>query len=337
LPVEQIDICRYLALMIISRCCLWVTLFFLILVLPGRSEERSQRLDRPRYTFVVPTGFDIENAENHLDEVRLRLAELLGDSLSYRPMIHIATRSTEFDSLIGGYFPDWGTAAAIPVRHMIVIKSPDHFNLSRSFEEVLAHEYAHLALTDRVDFHPIPRWFNEGLAMLVSMEWSWSDNLAMSKAAVFGQFVNLSDIERVNRYGSTKAQVCYAESYLAVKYLFDDYGNNAVNVFLDQLAVGASEDAALMAATGSNLNGFQAEVWAGFRTRFNVVSLFMDTLLFWLALAVVVVVGAILNIRKRRKFYRQWEEDEKLHSTDFDYGDPDNPEAQDDEDEPWRN
>jgi hypothetical protein len=57
----------------------------------------------------------------------------------------------------------------------------------------------------------------------------------------------------------------------------------------------------------------------------------------WLfvALAVVVVIGAFLRFRRRRQYYRRWEEEENLHSTDFDYGDPDNPEATDDE-EPWR-
>jgi hypothetical protein len=34
-------------------------------------------------------------------------------------------------------------------------------------------------------------------------------------------------------------------------------------------------------------------------------------------------------------YYKKWEEDEKYQSTDFDYGDPDNPEQIDDEDEPW--
>jgi len=36
-----------------------------------------------------------------------------------------------------------------------------------------------------------------------------------------------------------------------------------------------------------------------------------------------------------KEYYKKWEEEEKLHSTDFDYGDPDNPEQTDDE-EPWQ-
>jgi len=50
---------------------------------------------------------------------------------------------------------------------------------------------------------------------------------------------------------------------------------------------------------------------------------------------VVVIVGFFLRYRKKKKKYEEWDEDEKYHSTDFDYGDPDNPEQVDDEDKPW--
>ena len=62
----------------------------------------------------------------------------------------------------------------------------------------------------------------------------------------------------------------------------------------------------------------------------------MDTIYFWLALALIVIIGGAMNFKKRRRYYEQFEEDEKLHSTDFDYGDSDNPEQIDDEDEAWR-
>ncbi len=61
----------------------------------------------------------------------------------------------------------------------------------------------------------------------------------------------------------------------------------------------------------------------------------MDTFLFWIGLALIVVVGTFLRYRKRRQLFKKWERDEKFQSTDFDYGDPDHPERTDD-DEPWR-
>lgn len=63
----------------------------------------------------------------------------------------------------------------------------------------------------------------------------------------------------------------------------------------------------------------------------------MDTMLFWLAMAAIVLIAGVLRVRKRRQYYKRWEDDEKLHSTDFDYGDPDRPEHIDDDEDSWRN
>lgn len=259
----------------------------------------------------------------------------LQDSLDYRPEIHIVNLKQRFDSLIGGAFPDWGAAAAVPTRGLIVIKSPDAFNVGKSLPELLAHEYSHLALAHRTGWHRPPRWFDEGLAMYVSSEWGWTNNIAMSRAALFGDLLPLGAIEKVNRFSSPLAEVAYAQSYQAAKYLFDVYRVDAVTVFLDRIRAGAPLDSALLAATGSSYADFNAEFGIYLRGRYNLATLFMDTVYLWLFLALIVVVGAVLSYRRRKKYYEQWDEQEKLHSTDFDYGNPDNPEEPDD-DEPWR-
>jgi hypothetical protein len=261
---------------------------------------------------------------------------MLHDSLPYRAKIYIVGDSRLLEELSGGHFPDWGAAVAVPAGRKIVIKSPDRFDLGRSLGELLAHEYAHLALAHRCRVFSPPRWFTEGMAMNVSTEWSWWDNLTVSRAAVFGQLMPLEEIELVNRFPKSKAGVAYAQSYLAVKYLFDDYGVEGVNIFLDSIAAGGSVDAALMGATGSDLAGFDAEYRAMLARHFNFGSLFMDTIWLWLVLALIVLVGGILRFRKRRQYYRKWEAEERYQSTDFDYGDPDHPERIDDDDEPWR-
>ena len=65
------------------------------------------------------------------------------------------------------------------------------------------------------------------------------------------------------------------------------------------------------------------------------MSLFGDLYFIWIIFAAIVVICFVLGYRRRRKYYRKWEEEEKYQSTDFDYGDPDNPEQADDEDKPW--
>ncbi len=267
---------------------------------------------------------------------RQKMINLLKDSLMYKPSIYLLDNLDDFNSLVGAKFPDWGIGVALPSKQMIVIKSPDRFNLNKSLEQLLAHEFAHLAVAHKSFLNEPPRWLNEGVAMYVSMEWNWSDNVAMGKAGVFGQFIDLQDIELVNRFYESKAQIAYAESYLAVKFMLKHYGNDAVRIFLEQISRNKSVDEAMYAATGSTMDEFQSDFNIYLHKRFNYASLFMDTMFFWIALAAIVVYAFFVQFKKRRAYYKKWEEEEKLQSTDFDYGDPDNPEQIEDDDEAWR-
>lgn len=283
-------------------------------------------LDTPSDSTVVTTA---------LATTRAQLITRLQDSLSYRPRVYVVTSAARFDSLLGGKFPDWGAAAALPEEGLIIIKSPAAFNLTKSLEELVRHEYSHLALAHKLGFRVAPRWFDEGLAMLVSTEWGWEDNLAMSRAVLFGQTVPLAEIDMVNRFPEGKAHVAYAESYLAVKYLYDNYLVNGVMIFLTALSAGETIDSALVKSTGSTYAGFEKEYQLWLKERYTITNLFMDTIYFWMFLAIVLIVGVILSYRRRRSVYKRWEKEEELESKDFDYGDPDNPEQADD-DEPWR-
>ncbi|MFH1688106.1 MAG: hypothetical protein ABIE70_11385 [bacterium] len=316
-----------------------VVLLFLVglpLVAPVQARmPRPEPIEREHFTLYLDNPHLSDRVDSVLTHVRRRLAGLLGDSLISRPQVFVTESEDYFKYLVGGRFPDWGAAAAIPSRSMIVLKSPEKFNVQKPLEQLLAHELAHLALAERLHGFRAPRWFDEGLAMMVSTEWSWNDNLTMGRAAVFGSFVGLNDIEGLNRLGQSRAHQSYAQSYLAVKYFYDEYGAAQVRLFLDSLATGTKMDLALRAATGADSHEFETELFESFRQRYNLTALLMDTMFIWLGLALVVVIAFIMRYNKRRAYYKKWAEEEKLHSTDFDYGDSDNPEQVDD-DEPWR-
>jgi hypothetical protein len=318
-----------------------IVLFLIILFTPNIP---AVGFDSSSYSITETDDFIVyldnpllyDRVSNSLLITRAKLKKLLNDSLRYKPEIFIVGSLAEFEQLVSGRFPDWGAAVAIPSQKMIVLKSPEKFNLNKNLEELLAHEYTHLLVSQKSGIFNPPRWLNEGLAMFVSMEWSWSYNLAMSKSAVFGQFIELKEIDKMNRFNESKAQVAYAESYLAVDFLNMNYSKNIFEKILNQINRGMVVEEAIFNETGMTLKEFKSEFKIYLNQRFNVLSLFMDTILLWLFLAIVVIVGFLLKFKKRRLYYKKWDEEEKLHSTDFEYGDSDNPEQTEDDDEPWR-
>lgn len=278
----------------------------------------------------------IQTADSALGEARERLIKILDDSLDYRPAIYIPETPADFKEAVGAAFPDWGAAAALPYRQLIAIKSPASFPLGRSLRELLQHEYTHLAMDHRLYHIEPPRWLDEGMAMFISAEWGWGENINMTRAVIFNSLVPLREIEKLNTFSEGRAQIAYSESYLAVKYLLDSYGRESFNLFLDELRKNRPVDQAMMTAIGSGYNGFEKEYFEYLRKKYTVMTFFSDTLYFWLALAMLVIIGFLLGFRKRSKFYKKWEEEDKYESKDFDYGDPDNVDEEDDEDQPWR-
>ncbi len=314
----------------------WLAIVVLLVALFGAvGNAETTPITRGNFTYYFDVPQYIDQADSALHAAHTRLQTLLKSDLDFPSEVFLVSSNTTFDSLLGGQFPDWGAAAAIPALKRIVLRSPETSPVNRPFNELLSHEYSHLALDYRTGLHSAPRWFDEGLAMIVSMQWSWDDNLTLNLASVTGQFIPLNDIDLVNRFGESKARLAYGESYMAVQYFFDNYGVEGVNQFIDQVARGVSLDDALMASTGSNYRDFDEEIRVYLSQRFNLIGLVADTMYFWLGLAIIAIVGFVLKMRRRRQYYKKWEEEEKLASTDFDYGDPDDPEAPDDE-EPWR-
>jgi len=321
---------------VMRRRVIWSALFAIAVAAVAMAAE-PQRIETGRFVYHLSVPKLLPAIDSLLGRTESKLRILLRDSLDYKPEVYIADDEQSFEQVVGGKFPDWGAAAALPQRRLMALKSPLSFNLNRSFDELLAHEFSHLALAHRTGFYSVPRWFDEGLAMYVSLEWSWSDNLAMSKAAVFRQLLTLDTIEFVNRFSEGSAHVAYATSYMAVAYLYKQYGVEAVNQMLDSIARGRTIDVALAGATGSSYADFEKEFRVYLDSRFNATSLMADTMYFWMALALILILGGYLQFRRRRAYYKKWEKEDQYESKDFDYGDPEKLEQPDDEDdEPWR-
>ncbi len=311
------------------------TLFFCQIIYAQKPILKIDSVEKEHFIYYFDDTYLIESADSILNSARKKMFDLIKIYPSYKPSIYLLNGDDDFKKVTRGLLPHWGAAAAFPSRKLIAVKSPLTHNLNKSLSALLFHEYSHLLLEERTGYNRVPRWFNEGLAMYVSTEWSWSDNIALGKASAFGNIIRLPDIEEVNRFSASKAHVAYAESYMAVKYFLDEYGKSSLNIFLNELAKGESVADAFLHSTGSNYKQFNNDYNIFILKQFNLSSLFMDTLFLWLFLAGVVLFATFKRYKKKKEYYKKWEEEEKLHSTDFDYGDPDQPEKLDD-DESWR-
>ncbi len=285
----------------------------------------------PPYRIIADLPADAAYADSVITVTAARLSSFLGPPVPESLDVYIVAKIARFDSLSGPSIPDWGAAVALPYRNRIVVKSPLILTGEKSLGELVAHEYSHIALARAVRNRPVPRWLDEGMAMYASAEWGWSDNLAMGWAVISGNIIPLSRIEQLNRFQSGQAQVAYSESYLAFRYFLDTYGQSGLHILLTDIADGQSIDAAFVSAIGVDQAGFEREFSTYLHGRYNLITMIFNSNILWILLAMLIVVGFVMYLLRRKKRFAEFDEYDKYHSTDFDYGEVEEP----DEDKPW--
>ena len=272
----------------------------------------------PQLSLNAP-HFDIQaHDENLAQEVRVilessyqKISDFLEDSLTDLVSVYVADTEEEFGSMLGGSFPEWGIGCAIPHRNLIILKSPLKFKYYRPFSQVVTHELAHIFLGKLSRGKRIPRWLDEGFAMYQSQEWRIGQDMAVARAVLTGSILPLTQIESVNAFRESKAQLAYTESFLAVSYLYGEYGEGTVKEIVTHLASGTSMDLAFMRTIGSNYLSFQMEFEKYIKEKYNWVSFFGDTFLIWIGLAFLMVFLYLLKRRHSRKTLKEWELEEQ--------------------------
>jgi len=119
-----------------------------------------------------------------------------------------------------------------------------------SLEEVLRHEVAHIWIGRAAAQRPVPRWFNEGLAMSAEHGWRFADESQLAYLLVIGTRTSLDDIERMFEGSETSQTRAYALAGAFVHDLLRRYGSQTGGQFLVLMNDGASFEHAFTEVVG---------------------------------------------------------------------------------------
>jgi hypothetical protein len=252
-----------------------------------------------------------QNTRDILESSYHRISKFIEDSLTEVVNVYVTDTEEEFRSLVGRGFPEWGVGCAIPRDNVIILKSPLQFKYYKPFSQVVTHELAHIFVGNLSRGGRVPRWLDEGFAMYHSQEWRIGQDIAVARAVLTGSFVPLAQIQSVNAFKQSKAHLAYTESFLAVSYLYGEFGEGTVKEIVGHLANGASIDMAFMKTIGSNYLAFQLEFEKYVQGKYNWASLLGDTFLLWVGLAILIVLVYLFKRRRAKSKLQQWELEEQ--------------------------
>jgi hypothetical protein len=205
-----------------------------------------------------------------------------------------------FEDLTRGRIPDWGAACAFPSEDIIILKSPRIMEVwKEDIGTILQHELVHV-YAFRISPR-IPRWFDEGLAIFLSGEWSLWNNLDLAVAAVSGNLIPLDEMDLYPE-GEKRAHLFYLQSYSTVAFLSTKLGKNGLMTFLYRLMTSGSFDHALRQEARITSRDFEAEWRKWISRHYHPTTLLLRS---EVIITIAIIVLLIAYIGKKRRYRRR--------------------------------
>ncbi|MBI2423796.1 MAG: hypothetical protein HYV27_13280 [Candidatus Hydrogenedentes bacterium] len=260
---------------------------------------------------------DAEAAQTVADTIEQAVAEFGVElPLGAAPVeIRLATSMEEFARLAGplGLAHVGGVAHSSEGR--ILLKSPRLRSITEDFAGTVRHELVHILLYRNADTRRLPRWLNEGTAMMLANEYRWESNFHVAR------LVLTNSLQKPDRLDGAFALPghemafgnAYAQGLSMTRWLRNHLGEENFWAVIR----GTREfpfDEALKHFGGLESAAF----WRGYRNSLWLVTL-VGTLaggsLFGPA-AVLVVIGYWRLRRKNRKILRRWAAEEGIEGSE---------------------
>lgn len=261
--------------------------------------------------YTLPDSGQAQQTRFFLQETNPGLQNALKLSAPITGTIYIAPNMLIFKKLIGPAIPEWSEAICLPNRNIIIMKSLHWSPSRRSFKATVIHEVVHLAIAQKLKNRPLPTWLNEGLAVYFSGERALTSSTLVARAAVTNSLIPLKDIQHVLRFQKDKAGLAYQESYLAVQFIIDNYGIQAIASLLNGFKNQNSVDATFSATLGLSFVEFEQK-WLEHIQRQNRWD---DTINFnnfvWFLMGALFIIAVLSVWFRNRKKRRDWEEEEE--------------------------
>lgn len=207
--------------------------------------------------------------------------------------------------------PSWAMAYAVGNAGLVVLipsRIPSYPD--GDMDQVLSHEIAHVLVARASGRYQVPRWFNEGLAVIAAREWRFEDRGRLVLEAFRRRQASMSDVELEFSGGRHSSSSAYAVSVAFVRYLLDTEGSRTAAKILDHVAEGKTFRSAFRAATGRSLQSVERDFWADFDFWNRWVPFLTSSAALWMFVTFIFFLAIRRRREKDSEMIQRWEEEE---------------------------
>ena len=287
-----------------KRCLLAVVLLGIALLAPA-SAAAPPRLEFEAPPRFAPTALRLQAAVPGQLGSLMRLTGLADPG----PPIRVVLAPE--GSPEAGLAPRWVVGYALGEQGLIVLlpeRVPSYPD--SSLDDVLLHETAHVLVARAAGGRPLPRWFQEGMAMIAGRSWGLDDRTRLTLALLVDRPVSLAALDGQFTRGQAEVNRAYSVAGSFVRDMLDRYGPGVAPAVLAGVARGLSFEDAFFAATGTSLASAEDSFWSRQTFWYRWVPVLTSSVTLWL-LITLLALWAIRHRRRRDAAQRRiWEEEE---------------------------
>ena len=227
-----------------------------------------------------------------------------------RIRVTVCRNLPEFKELAGAYGATSVGGIAKSEQGLIVVKAPYLLPERQDYRGMLRHELIHVLLARNTNAANTPRWFDEGVAMVISKELRWESSLRIARMYARRRLIHYPDlnIAFAPRGDEGTFDDAYAQALSMTRYLYDRAGEEKFWEIVHALKTITFEDALRKYAdlTPAGLyDAWHASLW-----KVALIASLVSGFSAFQLMALLVIVAYLRKRRRGQKLLRQWEEEE---------------------------
>lgn len=176
--------------------------------------------------------------------------------------------------------------------------------------EVLDHEITHVLVARATGGRTVPRWFDEGLALVSERSFGLRDRGVLSLPLLLTKRVSLNGLNDLFHGSGTDARKAYALSLAVVSDLLERHGRGLPRAIFRRMRAGDSFAEAFRDVTGTSVSDADALFWERQRSLSRWLPLVTSGTALWLAILTLSVLAFARRRRAAAAAHLAWEAEE---------------------------
>ena len=298
------------------RTRLFIFILILFVVINANGEDWSSLESQHFLVMFNGSAGKAWDIQKMAEDFYAKITSEFGYSTGRKITIRFFESKKDFHKSADAPIQDWAAGYAYPLHARIDIYDPESLGDKRlNLYNLIKHEIAHVIFGLYVgeNLKNVPRWFNEGLAMYKSGEWSYSHYWTMLSGVLGNSLIPLNQLIDDFPQNEQQARMAYTQSNSIVAFMVERYGISSLRECIELLSEGKHFDEALVESIGFDSKWLEMLWHNSLKKRYRWISFISNWSIIWIIAVLLLIMGYLRYKVKKYRAYKEWEAEEIYH------------------------